>query len=127
MFRSDARGLRLGFALPVLAAALALSLVMLAQPVLAKAQSAFVVARPLSAPAGTVFHFRGSGFGANETVSTIVRWPDGSEEGDVLFQANADGVVDYQWDSRGALPGRYVSTATGQDSGRSGSAGFIVQ
>jgi hypothetical protein len=87
----------------------------------------FLTARPVAGPVGTVFHFRGTGFAPSETVSTAVRWPDGSEEGDVLFQANQLGTVDFIWDSVGAIPGRYSATATGQESGRSLTASFSVQ
>src|SRR5438552_1086769 len=97
----------------------ALAVACLLAPARAEAQPAgLLTARPLAGPVGTVFHFHGTGFAPNETVSTAVRWPDGSEEGDVLFQANGLGLVDFIWDSVGAVPGRYAVTAAGQESGR---------
>ncbi len=86
-----------------------------------------VVVTPSTGPAGTVFHFKGQGFVAKETVRTVVKWPDGTEEADVLYPANADGAVEFIWDSHGAVPGRYTMTGTGIDSGRGASTPFTVQ
>ena len=97
------------------------------QPAPAQTLNASVSVRPASGPVGTVFRFRGSGYDPKETISTVVRWPDGTDEADVLFQADDRGDVDFQWDSRGAVPGRYTATATGATSGRSASAPFVVQ
>jgi hypothetical protein len=96
-------------------------------PAAVQSQPAPLTVRPAAGPVGTVFHFRSGGYAANETVSTVVRWPDGTEEGDILFQAGGDGTLEFIWDSRGAVPGRYTATATGQDSGRAASASFTVQ
>ena len=121
----------------LLAALLLLGAVSVAPPALAEEvpvptavrrlqTAATLTSRPATGPAGTVFRFRGAGFHANETISTVVRWPDGSEEGDVLFQANAEGVVEFIWDSKGAVNGAFRQTATGAESARVAVTTFTV-
>lgn len=89
-----------------------------ARPAQAQAAPATVTVRPREGAAGVVFIFRGVNFEPNETVSTAVTWPNGNVEPDVLFAADANGAVDFGWDSTGAGPGRYLMTATGAASGK---------
>ena len=95
--------------------------VALAQP------AATLTARPAAGLAGVLFRFRGQGFAPNEVISTVVRWPEGNDESDVLFEADINGNVDFAWNSTGAAPGRYQMTATGTTSGLRASVSFSIQ
>lgn len=118
---------RLGLLLVAIALLVSWGAPAMAQPQPPPGPPLIIVREPQSFSRTTVFQFRGIGFAPNEIVSTVVRWPDGTDEGDVLFQANGQGIVEFIWDSKGAPPGRYQMTATGQESGISATIAFTVR